>query len=73
MKNPILVWRFEDAPEQYQKLSPHGGDEDWIAVIPPDVTDAYIAWMDEGTPFGCCDVEEIKLEGGIRVRIGAHA
>lgn len=30
----IIVSRFEDAPEHLRALSAHGGDEDWLAVIP---------------------------------------
>ena len=30
----IQVWRFHEAPEALQLLSTHGGDEDWLAVVP---------------------------------------
>lgn len=33
--NHIRVWRFDDAPEELRDLSHHGGDEDWLALIPP--------------------------------------
>lgn len=66
----IKVWPFYDAPEEYRKLSPHGGDEDWLAFV-PDGYD-YIPWMESGTKFGVCHTSEIKVEGGI-IRIGSHA
>lgn len=69
----ILVWSFDDAPEEYRALSPHGGDEDWLALIPADLNDAYIPWMETGSTFGCCDVSEHNLADGRQVRIGAHS
>ena len=72
-QNPILVWRFEDAPKHLQELSDNGGDEDWLAVVPPWLAGDWINWM--GTAFGCCCVNEYKhpdLDGYV-VRIGCHA
>lgn len=69
---PILVWRFYDAPKAYQALSTHGGDEDWVGFIPDEFGEENPYWMEAGTAFGCCDVEEHKVDGG-RVVIGAHA
>lgn len=70
----ILVWRFEDAPEKYSKLSGHGGDEDWLAFVPNSLKDEWIPWLESGpsSGFGCCDVSEHPVDGGI-VYIGAHA
>lgn len=72
---PIRVWRWEDAPEHLQALSKHGGDEDWVAAIPPELANDWIGWMDEGTSFGCCSVDEFShpTRIGWKVRIGAHA
>lgn len=70
MNFPILVWPFYDAPEELRRLSPHGGDEDWLAFVPADQETP--AWLAEGTPFGVCDVAEIPVKNG-RVFIGAHA
>lgn len=33
-KPPIIVYKFDDAPEILKKLSLHGGDEDWLFEIP---------------------------------------
>lgn len=68
----ILVWSWEDAPEEYRKLSSHGGDEDWLALLPPDFGELP-DWMESGSQFGCCDVTEHILPNGYRVVIGAHA
>lgn len=69
----IQVWRWQDAPQNFRALSRHGGDEDWLALIPKELADLPIAWMDDGTPFGCCSVSSHTLKSGDIVRIGAHA
>ena len=69
---PITIWPFHQAPDHYRDLSPFGGDEDWLAFIPEPLSHEFIAWMQPGSSFGCCDVSEHKVKGGI-VRIGAHA
>lgn len=69
--SPIVVWRFREAPEALQELSPHGGDEDWLAFIPEKYADDWIGWLEHG-PFGVCDISRHPVAGG-EVRIGAHA
>lgn len=71
----ILVWRFRDAPLVLQNLSTNGGDEDWLAEIPPHLADEWIGWMQGGTAFGCCSVDEYEhpYYAGWTVRIGSHA
>lgn len=72
---PILVWRYSDAPEEYRKLSIAGGDEDWVAFIPESYGKGSIGapmWMSEGTSFGCCSVDFIEIKTGT-VAIGSHA
>ena len=68
---PIRIWRFEYAPAEYRARSEHGGDEDWVAFVPEYIRDAYLGWMDEGTPFGCCHVSEHEVVGGV-VRISVE-
>lgn len=72
--NHIRVWRWEDAPEELKALSCHGGDEDWIALIPPLLKDEYIGWV-ESDAFGCCRVSTHTHPElpEYTVRIGAHA
>jgi hypothetical protein len=72
MKSPILVWQFYDSPKVFQELSPHGGDEDWLAFVPNDQGYDYIPWLESGSRFGVCDISEHEVEGG-KIFIGAHA
>ena len=67
----VVVWRFDEAPAELRRLSPHGGDEDWLAVLPPGQT--MPVWMAPGSAFGCCDVSEFELLDGSTVCIGAHS
>lgn len=73
----IKVWKFEDAPKEFQDMSISGGDEDHIALIPPNYVNEYFGFFDEGTSFGCCSVDEIKITKGLYkgyiVLIGSHA
>lgn len=67
----IIVWRWRDGPGELRALSDHGGDEDYVALVPGDAETP--SWMDTGTSFGCCSVSEHELPDGRRVYIGAHA
>ena len=67
----IVVWSFYDAPGELRCLSRHGGDEDWVALMPKGMDQP--SWMESGTCFGCCDVSEHQLDDGRTVYIGAHA
>jgi hypothetical protein len=67
----IKVWPFNDAPPEFRALSPHGGDEDWLALVPPGMSVPY--WMDSGGSFGVCDTSIHEIAGGFTVCIGAHA
>lgn len=69
----IQVWRWEDAPADLQDLSDHGGDEDWVAFVPPALKGIRLDWAQSGTQFGICDVQVIEREDGSTVYIGAHA
>jgi len=71
----IRVWRFADAPKELKDLSRNGGDEDWLALLPPKFKNDWIGWMDTGTPFGCCNVDTYEHPElpGFTIRIGSHA
>lgn len=70
----IRVWAWKDAPEELRKLSPHGGDEDWLALLPPKHAGEWIGWMDGGS-FGWAGVTSHSHPElpGYEIRIGAHA
>lgn len=73
--NHIRVWRFNDAPDELKALSNHGGDEDWLALVPPLLVDEYIPWIEESCGFGrcCVSVHTHPELSGYHIRIGAHA
>ncbi len=79
--SPISVWRFEHAPPELRDLSLHGGDEDWLAVVPAEMLITidgekhmpWIPWLESHGPFGCAGVTEHEGPDGSRVYIGAHA
>ena len=75
-KQPIFVWWFGDAPAHLQERSTNGGDEDWLAEIPPGFGGARgVGWMWEGGNFGCCSVDEFDHpdKPGWKIAIGSHA
>lgn len=72
-KPPIQVWPFHEAPEPLKEQSPHGGDEDWLALVPPHLKGEYISWLAEGGWFGVCSVSESPQPDGSVLYIGAHA
>lgn len=69
----IQVWKFCDAPEELSNQSTHGGDEDWVALVPAAYKDEWIGWLESGTPFGCCDVTKTDQADGSILFIGAHS
>ena len=69
----ILVWVFDAAPEEFRKLSPHGGDEDWLAVVPASMKGQWIPWLEDERTFGCAGISTHELEDGRTVHIGAHS
>jgi len=74
ISTPILVWRFEDAPETLRKLSTHGGDEDWLILFPPGYDPAETTWGDpEHCVLGDWCNSRHTLPGGGTVVIAAHS
>lgn len=69
----IRVWRFEDAPAELQALSTHGGDEDWLAVVPAGLAGTYIGWLESRQWGKESDDAGHVLPDGSTVYIGAHA
>jgi len=74
---PISIWRFHEAPEELRALSTHGGDEDWLAELPPSFDrnpPDYLYRLARGT----ADEYQLMLldhpaKPGWKVCIGAHA
>ena len=80
---PIRIWPFHDAPEEFQRLSPHCGDEDWVAHVPsylPNDLPGFLTrtatsadYPEYGTHFGISGFSTHILEDASLVLIGAHA
>lgn len=66
----IVIWKWWDAPGELRALSEHGGDEDWVALLPDEDTPS---WMESGGPFAVCRLQVEPLGDGRFVAIGAHA
>ena len=67
----IIIWRFEDAPEDFRNLSDNGGDEDWVAFVPKELAKDYIRFLNEGIFSNAC--QQIIISGVGAVIIGSHA
>lgn len=70
--NYIRLWRWEDAPQELRDLSPHGGGEYWLALVPPKLVGEWTPWIDN---LGVCRVTthlHPELQE-YQVIIGAHA
>lgn len=57
MREPVKIWRFCDAPKEFQELSDHGGDEDYILWLPPD----WDEWGDDYRLFHF-SLEDLETE-----------
>lgn len=72
MNKPIQVWAWEDAPAEFKALSSHGGDEDWVALIPKEFQWKMTPmWLEE--PHFGNDVSHHELPDGSVIHISAHA
>lgn len=76
MNPSIQIWPYHLAPEEYKKLSHHGGDEDWVALIPTEIKEEITKY---GLPFWLEKIDtthepqEINMPNGDLVLIGAHS
>lgn len=73
MAQPIKIWEFYDAPLDLRALSNHGGDEDYVALVPAEMEYAADMLLYSGSPFGVSDVQKEVQADGSFVYIGAHA
>jgi len=76
----IKLWRWDDAPEEYRKLSTHCGDEDYILYAPAIFKEEFLPYVlqgpisgDESYVDGFGKVDRHELENGDVVVIFAHA
>ncbi|MBP8183355.1 MAG: hypothetical protein KAX88_04570 [Rhodoferax sp.] len=70
----ITVWNWADAPPDLKALSDHGGDEDWIALVPQHYArDYYLAFLDHIDTRRTPQVTPHPSITGYEVWIGAHA
>jgi hypothetical protein len=74
----LMIWKFEDAPEELRALRPRGGDEDWLALVPPKLVPAetdtefwWMRWYPRSDGFVSRN-KHPKLDG-FEIWIGAHA
>ncbi len=71
----IFMWRFYNAPEELQKLSLNGGDEDWLVIVKAEFyNNKYIPFLDEGVngSIGRCDIQKFIINDYVML-IGSHA
>ena len=67
-----VVWRFYDAPAVMRSWDLSSQDDaDYIGIFPPAY--GYPMWAEEGTSFGCFDVDVIELPNGWCMRVGFHS
>lgn len=66
----VRVYRFHQAPLVLQKLSQHGGDEDWIVVAPKNAYEDGAMIADK---LMVCSIQENRLKDGRTVWITSHA
>lgn len=79
-RDMIRVWPFDRAPEEYRRLSYHGGGEIWLALVPGHVWAEFhnrIPWAYSPSGLGFVNsvgfVHEHTLGTGDVVLIGAAA
>ena len=46
-KSAILVWEWDNAPEEFKALSNHGGDEDYVIVADAGEQAEHAEWLVE--------------------------
>lgn len=72
MDKPIVeIWYFDDAPQEWQDLSPHGGDEDYIVIMRDESNSIY--YLLESGSFMGDDHWTRHEHDGLIIWIGAHA
>ena len=74
MTEPIKLWAFNDAPRELRDLSENGGDEDWVAEVPPSIAASF---QDRELPYWISrlsnDTQRFNMDDGSIIIIGSHA
>lgn len=73
MDQAIIVWRFEDAPEELRAMSYNCGDEDWLAILPDHIEYSEVDWMTAPSSFARCELQCVGVVHGRQVVIGVHS
>lgn len=71
----IKVWWRDDCPKDIWEAIENHDDIDYVAYVPSKLVEngrCLPGWMDEGTSFGCCSIEEYKWNDG-KIIVGHHA
>ena len=78
----ITIWKFGEAPSPFQELSEHGGDEDWLALVPRKFCygisgEEFDEWdlpsFLQAPHFAPCDVSVHPIGPDWVIAIGAHS
>lgn len=75
MKDPncIQLWYFAEAPEHLRNLSDHGGDEDWLYLIPREIYEDWGGFGPWEKASAFCKTYDVPNEPDYVVVIQAHA
>ena len=66
----IKVWPFEIAPKEYRDLSQNEGDEDWVVLVPKELTHYFVRWIDFTDSCRC--PQKFIMPNGDSLYIGGH-
>lgn len=69
----ITVFPFDTAPPELKALSDNGGDEDWLAIVPPELRGRYLGWLERIDTCQEPQIVEHPTKAGWQVWIGSHA
>jgi len=79
---PVMVWNWDEAPDEFRACSSHGGDEDFVIVVPLEYIDngGQLEWWPAGMILekldfgGDAQYRDLEWTGGrVRVYVTAHA
>ena len=66
----IKACPFEIAPKEYRELSQNEGDEDWVVLVPKELTYCFIRWID--FIDSCRHPQKFVMSNGDNLYIGGH-